>query len=258
MPHFYGALPDVHDHRDLCLSDLCLHVPVLPAFLDHRPHAPAIKDQGAEGACVAFGTTRANRTAHALAGRPIADLSEQWLYWQARWLEHTVHEDAGAMPRDALRVLRKVGCDTEANYPYVAGQYDMHPPEDLAAAAPNKIRSFYRCYSVLEAKSALVAKCGVIIAVQIPESFESVDVAQTGVVPMPAMSKSGRIMEGFLGGHCMTIDGWNDTGLAGVPEHSMVIGNSWGSWGDHGACYLPYGWFDRTLPLVLGMWALVV
>jgi Papain family cysteine protease len=259
MGHRYGAIPDAHDARDFPLLALRPHVPSLPPSWDVRLSAPPIKDQGDEGACVAFASTRANRTAHALAGRPIVDLSEQWLYWQCRWLEHTVGEDAGSMPRDACRVLRKVGCDTEADYPYVAGQYAAHPPENLVAAAPNKISGFYRCHTLLEAKVALVANCGVIIALNVPESFESAAVARTGMVPMPAMSKSGRITERFLGGHCTTIEGWNDGGPGGAPDRNAIGANSWNtSWGDGGFFYLPYDWFDPRLPLVLGIWALVV
>ena len=61
------------------------------------------------------------------------------------------------------------------------------------------------------------------------ESFESQEVAQTGIVPMPSPGES------VLGGHCVVAVGYDDT------QRTFIIRNSWGTgWGEQGYCHMPY------------------
>src|SRR5438094_2582531 len=102
MPYFYGALPDRHDPRDLPFSHLRLHHPALPQAVDLRRFAPPIRDQGELGSCTGHGIVHATELVHRRAGHQLSSRSPLWIYWQERWLEHTLNEDAGAMPRDGL------------------------------------------------------------------------------------------------------------------------------------------------------------
>jgi C1A family cysteine protease len=62
------------------------------------------------------------------------------------------------------------------------------------------------------------------------QSFENPD--QRGVVPMPKQTT-----EKLLGGHGVLVCGYDDV------NSWWIIRNQWGEdWGDHGYCYMPYGY----------------
>ena len=70
-------------------------------------------------------------------------------------------------------------------------------------------------------KTALVSGFPVLIGLQLYTSFESDEVAKTGVVPMPDTTK-----ETLLGGHAVQIWAYNDS------TQLFLLSNSWGkSWG---------------------------
>ena len=61
------------------------------------------------------------------------------------------------------------------------------------------------------------------------QSFESDEVASTGVMPLPAKD------EKLLGGHAVAAVGFDDN------KKCMIVRNSWGEdWGDNGYFYMPY------------------
>ena len=67
----------------------------------------------------------------------------------------------------------------------------------------------------------------VVFGVTLYDSFESREVANSGMVPMPSTS------ERVVGGHCMVIVGSTDT--------HFIVRNSWGfDWGQGGYCYMPH------------------
>jgi C1A family cysteine protease len=67
------------------------------------------------------------------------------------------------------------------------------------------------------------------------ESFESEQVAETGVVPMPKSN------EQIVGGHCVVAVGYD------TPSRRFIVRNSWGDgWGDKGYCYLPWAFFTMS------------
>ena len=62
-------------------------------------------------------------------------------------------------------------------------------------------------------------------------SFESGEVASTGMIPLPQPSES------VVGGHAVVCVGYDDA------RHAFVIRNSWGAgWGDAGYCFMPYAY----------------
>ena len=69
------------------------------------------------------------------------------------------------------------------------------------------------------------------------DSFESAEVAKTGVVPMPAPRES------VLGGHAVLAVGYDDG------QQRFIVRNSWGTgWGMQGYFTIPYAYLtDRGL-----------
>jgi C1A family cysteine protease len=76
------------------------------------------------------------------------------------------------------------------------------------------------------------------------ESFESQQVADTGVVPMPAAGET------VMGGHCVVAVGYDST------KRVFIIRNSWGtSWGMKGYCTMPFEYL-LTASLASDFWTL--
>ena len=60
--------------------------------------------------------------------------------------------------------------------------------------------------------------------------YESFMNARNGLIPMPDVTK-----EKLLGGHCITIVGYNDT------TQMFTCSNNWSTtWGINGYCLIPY------------------
>ena len=67
------------------------------------------------------------------------------------------------------------------------------------------------------------------------ESFESQEVAQTGIVPMPQST------EQVMGGHAVLAVGYDDA------QQRFIVRNSWGEgWGMHGYFTMPYAYLTDS------------
>jgi C1A family cysteine protease len=67
------------------------------------------------------------------------------------------------------------------------------------------------------------------------DSFESQQVANTGIVPMPASGES------VVGGHAVMAVGYDDS------QHRFIVRNSWGSgWGMQGYFTIPYAYLTEA------------
>ena len=87
-----------------------------------------------------------------------------------------------------------------------------------------KVASYQRVAQNLnQLKGALAAGFPVVIGFTVYDSFESDEVAKTGVMPMPAPA------EHVLGGHAVLVVGYDDA------SQRFRVRNSWGtSWGQKG------------------------
>jgi C1A family cysteine protease len=225
----YTCIPSPFDKRDFSIEGLFKSY-ALPEAWDLRPTSP-IRDQGNEGACTGFAGSALQDhlwRAHKLIFSP------EDLYWNERLLEGTTDQDSGAMIKDCMRALLKFGICLEVDDPYKAGTF-MRAPTNKAVsdAMAFRIKSYHRLHTFAEFKTAIYAGSPVDIGFTVYESFESDEVAKTGIVPMP---KRG---EEKLGGHSVL-------GIGYKPGYG-IFKNSWGTgWGDHGYFYLPEKYFTRS------------
>jgi C1A family cysteine protease len=251
--HFrnYNWRPDKPDFRDKLYKPLTASSP-LPSKVDLRPYCSPVFDQGNIGSC----------TGNALAGAyeflelkelrdktPGAEIfvpssfynaSRLFIYYFERFLEGDVNQDAGAEIRDGIKVLNTYGVCEEIAWPYEENNlYSQPNNKAIVQAAAHKI-STYQSLNHDNLKEVLNSGYPVAFGISVYESFESNQVAQTGMVPMPSSD------EEMLGGHAVLIVGYDDSIVIGQSTGVYIVRNSWGrSWGLQGYFYLPYDYVNN-------------
>ncbi len=232
----YGWMPDVPDQRDLVFA--AARVAALPPSVDLRPGCPPIYDQGQLGSCTANAIAAAIQFEQIRQKAPTPFTpSRLFIYYNERVMEHTVGQDAGAQIRDGIKSVNHVGVCPEPDWPYVITNFATKPPARAFKDAPlGKAVTYQRVVQTLDQmRGCLAGGFPVILGISVYESFESPQVAKSGVVPMPATS------EKLLGGHAILAVGYNDA------KQRFVMRNSWGtSWGMQGYFTIPYAYLTDS------------
>jgi len=202
---------------------------IQPESADLRSKLPACYDQGALGSC----------TANALVGAfqasdPAFYGSRLFLYYNERLLEGSVAYDAGATLYDGVASMIKNGVCPESDWPYVVSKFAVKPTDKCYtdALAHRVITAANVPQNLASMKASINAGHPFVIGFAVFTSFETPQVAATGIVPMPSMN------ERCLGGHAVLVVGYNDA------TQRWTVRNSWGTrWGDNGYFYVPYAYF---------------
>jgi C1A family cysteine protease len=226
----YGWMPDIPDQRDLVFAAARVTTP--PPSVDLRPGCPPVYDQGLLGSCTANAIAAAIQyeQIRQKEPKPFAP-SRLFIYYNERVMEHTVGQDAGAQIRDGIKSVNHIGACSETDWPYVIANFTRKPPPRAFKDAPlGKAVSYQRVVQTLDQmKGCLAAGFPIVLGISVYESFESQQVAKSGVVPMPTSS------EKLLGGHAILAVGYHDA------EQRFIMRNSWGtSWGLRGYFTIPY------------------
>jgi C1A family cysteine protease len=232
----YGWMPDVPDHRDLVYA--AARITTLPPSVDLRPGCPPVYDQGQLGSCTANAIAAAIQfeQMRQKEPKPFAP-SRLFIYYNERVMERSVGQDAGAQIRDGMKSVNHVGACPETDWPYVITKFAQKPSTRAFKDAPlGKALSYQRVVQTLDQmKGCLASGLPIVLGISVYESFESQQVAKSGIVPMPANS------EKLLGGHAILAVGYN------VAEQRFVMRNSWGtSWGMQGYFTIPYAYLTDS------------
>ena len=229
--------PDPRDHV------MPLRLPAaLPA--EYVQPQPPVRNQGAWGACGAFGAICALEYEYAKAGQSF-DGSEQFQYAETRRLQNNSPcEDFGSYPREAMRVLTEIGAVTESRMPYQSEGLCWRPNDLLRnEASSRRAVEYFKPQPFRDAvKAALYGTTGhdghvLAYCCLVYQNFEP---DASGTLPAP----SGSVM----GGHWMELVGWSEQ------RQAYRVRNQWGAgWGDGGYCWIRYR--DAELPSDRGgMW----
>ena len=235
----YGWRKDKSDDRDYKLSFTKLdHKENGIKKVDLRHNCPPVYDQGKLGSC----------TANAIAAAYEYDMLKQketnifvpsrlFIYYNEREMEGHVDQDSGAEIRDGIKSINTQGVCPETEWPYDVSKFKDKPPQQAYSDAKNHVSVKYqRVEQDLEhMKECLSQGLPFVFGFMVYESFESKDVANTGIMVMP---KRG---EKLLGGHAVMAVGYDDD------KQVIIVRNSWTtSWGDNGYFYMPYDYIKSN------------
>jgi C1A family cysteine protease len=242
----FGWVPDHPDQRDVLYAAPLRRLGILPENVDLTEDMPEVYDQGDLGSCTAnaigaafeFGLTRQELTDF----RP----SRLFIYYNERAMEGTVNSDSGAMIRDGIRSVARVGVCSEDEWPYDISQFRQRPSDDCyREASGNRVVAYQRVIrSLTQMQGCLAAGFPFVFGFTVYDSFESPQVDKTGVVPMPTLG------EEVLGGHAVLAVGYDNA------EQRFRFRNSWGStWGQDGYGTMPYAYL-ATRSLSQDFWTI--
>ena len=235
----YGWKPDLPDYRDLMYAAPLTALKALPPKVDLRKGCPPVYDQGHIGSCTANAIGAAFQFDQKKQGLKSSVPSRLFIYYNERDMEGTVNQDSGAYIRDGIKSVNKLGVCPETMWPYDGSDYPPNPKLPLKPSA--------KCYTEAtkhtaiqyarvartegQMKGCLASGYPFVYGFTVYESFESSQVAKSGVVPMP---KTG---EEVLGGHAVLAVGYDDS------TRRFIVRNSWGTgWGIKGYFTMPYGY----------------
>ena len=226
----FRLLPDIQE-VPLC-ETYAAHTPTTDS-VDLRTHFTTIKNQGAQGSCTAHALTSVYEYILKSNHAENSDLSEAFLYYNARKRANEEDKDVGCRYDLAIESLVECGICEEGLMPYKPEDYTTPPsPEAFDNAVSRRVRKAVnvKC-EIDDLKSALEDGYPVAVSVKLYDSFGK---GVKGIVSLPAEDEMIRAEHGF---HAMVLCGYSDE------DRLFVVRNSWGTdFGDEGYCYIPYSY----------------
>jgi C1A family cysteine protease len=218
----------------------------LPPSVDLRSECPAVYNQGRIGSCTANAIAAAFEFDLMMQHLPVFQPSRLFIYYNEREVEGHVNSDSGAQIRDGIKSVATLGVCSEDEWPYddtpaesdggpfPPGARDGEKPsaQCYQDALNNRVTTYRRVLrDPDQMRGCLAAGYPFVFGFTVYESFESKEVADSGVVPMPQPG------EQVLGGHAVLAVGYDDS------TQRFIIRNSWGTdWGQDGYFTMPYAY----------------
>lgn len=239
----YGWKPDLPDVRDFKYK-LSSFVPFQTTNNRYNLIMPPIQDQLNLGSCTGNACASIMNFLY-LNGHfqykpkvsPVP-FSRLFIYYNERLIENTVSQDAGAQIRDGIKVLAAKGVPPETLCPYNVDKFTKIPSHAAwMEATKYKAIIYERLNNVIleQLVACLVSGFPFVFGFSVYESFETLKVATTGIVPMPLPT------EQLLGGHCVWCIDYD------ADQRGFWCVNSWGSsWGKEGLFFLSEEYLTNT------------
>lgn len=230
--HKYGWLPDKKDFRDYIYK--APSKVVVPGKVDLRAYLPPVMDQSSLGSCVwnALGNAHLYCQLRQEGGVNFIP-SRLFGYYNSRDFKN---EDTGCYIRDAAKSIGKIGVCPEALWPYDISKFAKKPPAKCyKEAAKHQAVSYWRLSeNIKQLQKCLAEGFPVVLGISLYESFESNEVAKTGIVPFPENGEKD------LGGHCILVCGYDNQ------KAQFICMNSWSeNWGDKGFFYIGFDYIQE-------------
>ena len=203
--------------------------------VDLRKDFTVVKDQGDMGACSAFAMVGIFEYILKKNHQPEIDLSEQFVYYNARKADGASRVDAGTSLSEVIRTMMDKGVCQEHLFPYNPDNISQEPPVEAYDDAQTRkiVRAKVVRKDLQAIKSAVYEGYPVAISLRIFNTFNP----RKGFIRIPSETE---IQNEQSGNHAMIICGYNDE------ARFFVVRNSWGrKFGDKGYCYIPYGYIEN-------------
>ena len=232
----YGWKRDIPDHRDRIFK-CTLSVEQLPKSVDLNSSCPPAYNQTNMGSCTANSIGLGIEYA-VLKEKSEPDFmpSRLFIYYNERLIENTVKYDSGAQIRDGIKSVNKQGVCPEKYWPYDIKLLKRKPNLKCYKIALTNLVSSYHSINqdLISMKTCLAEGFPFVFGFTVYDSFESQDVAGSGIVNLPLPN------ENIVGGHAVTCIGYDDA------TQRFLVRNSWGSeWGQNGNFTIPYAYLTN-------------
>ena len=208
----------------------------LPPSVDLSSHFPPAGNQGMQNSCVGWAVGYALKSFQ-------ERLEERWEFAPATvfspaWIYNQINRgaDRGSLIYEALDLVVQRGAATLRTMPYDPLDHRARPTVSASReAAQYKGRSWWRLADTRQIKAALFQRLPVVIGMATYSSFNRLGGAN---------SVYNTFVGSPLGGHAVTIVGYDDGRFGGA----FKVVNSYGaSWGDRGYFWLPYRHLQRVV-----------
>jgi C1A family cysteine protease len=238
--HRYGWRKDRTDGRDKVMTFGAPNLLGVPTRSDLRENCSPVEDQSTLGSCTANATVGDLEYLEIKDGvRPMTTnfeyFSRLFVYYNTRDLEGRATEDCGGTLRDAIKSAASFGACNETKWVYDVNKFTIKPSDECYAdGATHKITEYHRLDSFPDMIKCLADGYPFVFGFMVYDEFESVSVATTGVLNLPAAT------EQFQGGHAVCGVGYD------MDKKIIIVRNSWGKeWGMDGYFTMPFDYIKN-------------
>lgn len=235
---WYGWKPDMPDGRDKKYQIRKPELKLQSIDLRDKFTMPAIFNQGNLGSCTANAIAYCmafdvlNNHVQKVDPKCVLPFSRLFIYYNERVLENSVKEDAGAEIRDGFKTIAKEGACLEKYKKYIEHSFARKPSKTAYKQALKFTAIEYERLDNTnkgELVDCLLDKRPFTLGFAVYSSFESDEVARTGIVPMPDYKNDYPV-----GGHAVACVGYN------ADTDRFICANSWGDdWAVKGYFTIP-------------------
>ncbi|MHA7901479.1 MAG: C1 family peptidase [Henriciella sp.] len=203
----------------------------LPQLIDLRRFCPPVEDQLKTNSCVANAVVGALEFHQIKARLNLTDISRLFVYYNARSLSESEHQDTGSFIHHGMAaILAYGGCEARL-WPFEQAMVTAKP---TAACYQNASQyeavQYARTPRGVPALTALAQGLPVVFGMYAPHEYYQA-AAQTGVMPKPDQV----VTQSPPSGHAMLIVGYD------LSDKTYLVRNSWGAgWADQGYCKIPF------------------
>jgi C1A family cysteine protease len=208
---------------------------LLQPVVDLRKSDTFVEDQLSLGSCSSAALTSAYELAVKLKNPDeYVELSDLFIYYNAREKEGTIYKDEGIYIRTGLEVMKEYGVCEESLWPYDLEKWDDKPPyEAYENAKKRKIIDYKRLISIYYMTEVLNDNKPVVFGMEIYDNFMRLN-ESNNTVSLPSRKEKN------LGGHAMCMVGYD------LDNKLFLSKNSFGTdWGMKGYCWIPFDYIKQ-------------